>query len=224
MSYYIDLDTITIDEYREKLKTAYLPPSRKILKENRNERFEQFKQIGIKTVGELLRQLKKRDTFSELHKIDCLSGDYLAILLRELKSLCPKPNKLADFKGITKDTIAKLEKNGIKDTLKLYDHILIPESRKTFAESLDIKESEILELAKLTDLSRLKWVGTTFARMLVDIGMATVEHVANADPVNIHERVNELNREKDIFKGQIGLNDIKILVDIAKEIPIEVQF
>lgn len=224
MGYYIDLETISITDYKSKLETAYLPPSRMILKERRDERFARFTDIGIKNVRELLLFLKKRDKFTELSKIDCLSGNYLTILLRELNSILPKPTRIKDFKGISEGTVSRLEEIGIKNTLKLYDRIKDAKSRKELAETLGIDESEILFLAKLTDLSRIRWVGATFARMLYDLGIDTVEKSAIADPVDLHEKINRLNKERKYFKGHIGLNDMKIFVDTAKEIPVEVVF
>ena len=93
MGYYIDIEKITIDEYREKLESGYLPPSRMILKDKLDERFEYFKSIGIRNVKGLIQLLKKKDKFIELSAIDCLSNEYLTVLLRELKSILPKPNK-----------------------------------------------------------------------------------------------------------------------------------
>jgi len=224
MGYYIDLEKITIDNYRIKLKSTYLPPSRMMLKDRLDERLGYFKSIGIKNVKELIQLLKKKDKFAELHKVDCLSGDYLTILLRELNSTLPKPNKIADFTGISKDTVAKLEKIGIKNTVKLYDRIISLENRKELAESIGIKGSEILELTKLTDLSRIKWVGTTAARMLYDLDLDTVEKVSRADSNDLHKKINQLNKEQNIYKGQIGLNDIKILINAAKEVPQEIEY
>jgi metallo-beta-lactamase class B len=43
-----------------------------------------------------LKKIIKKDKFAELLKIDCLSGDYLTILLRELNSMLPKPSNLAN--------------------------------------------------------------------------------------------------------------------------------
>ena len=110
MGYYIDLEKLSIDDYRRKLETAYLPPSRMILKENLEERLGYFKSIGIKNIKELIQILKKKEKFSELSKVNFLSNDYLTILLRELNSTLPKPNKLADFIEIAKDTISNLKK------------------------------------------------------------------------------------------------------------------
>lgn len=224
MGYYIDLEKISIDDYLIKLKSAYLPPSRMILKDKLDERFGIFKSIGIVNVKGLIQLLKKKDKFTELSKVDYLPGDYLTILLRELNSTLPKPNKIADFTGISKDTIDKLEKIGIKNTEKLYDKVITKSDRQKLAESIGINYSDILELTKLTDLSRIKWVGVTFARMLYDLGVDTVEKASKSDPVYLHEKINQLNKEKSIYKGQIGLNDIKIFVNAAKEIPLEVEY
>jgi len=224
MGYYIDLEKITIDDYRLKLESAYLPPSRMILKELSDQRFGYFKSIGIKNVHELIRLLKKKERFAELSKVDCLSGDYLTILLRELNSTLPKPNKIADFTGISKDTISKIEKIGIKNTEKLFEKVLNRSARFKLAQATGIPEPDILELTCLTDLSRIKWVGVTFARMLYDLGITTVEKASKADPVELHLRINHLNKEKHIYKGQIGLNDIRIFVNAAKDVPLDVEY
>jgi hypothetical protein len=224
MGYYIDLSKIKIDEYKTKLESAYLPPSRMMLKEKLDERFGYFENIGIRNVKELIQLLKKKNKFAELQKVDCLSGDYLTILLRELNSTLPKPNKIKDFSGISNDTVVRLEKNGIKDTVKLFDRVLNAKSRKELAEITGVSEIEILELTKLTDLSRIKWVGVTFARMLYELGIDTVKKASKADPEKLHASINQLNKEKSIYKGQIGLNDMKIFVNAAKEIPLEIEY
>jgi hypothetical protein len=224
MGYYIDLEKITIDDYRIKLESSYLPPSRMILKDKLDERFGYFKCIGIKNVKGLIQLLKKKDKFAELSKIDCLSGDYLTILLRELNSTLPKPNKIADFTGISKDPVGKLETIGIKNTEKLYDKVITKFDRQILAESTGIDVKEILELAKLSDLSRIKWVGLTYARILYDLGVDTVEKVSKSDPNDLHIRINRLIKEKSTFKGQIGLNDIRILIEAATELPLEIEY
>ena len=172
----------------------------------------------------LIHLLKKKDKLSELSKIDCLSGDYLTILLRELNSTLPKPNKIADFTEISKDTIDTLEKIGITNTEKLYDRVIKKSDRQMLADTTGIDERDILELTKLTDLSRIKWVGVTYAQMLYDLGVDTVEKVSKSDPIDLHSRINQIIKEKNIFKGSIGLNDVKILVEGASEIPAEIEY
>jgi hypothetical protein len=112
MGYYVDLSQISLDQYRHKLEVTYLVPSRIILKERLEERFGYFKNLGIKNLNELIQTLRNKKRFIELSKVGIFSGDYLVILLRELNSIHPKPNKISDFKGISPETILKLEKSG----------------------------------------------------------------------------------------------------------------
>ena len=224
MGYYIDLEKVSVESYKTKLESAYLPPSRMILKDKLDERFGYFKSIGIKNVKELIQTLKKKDQFAILSKVDCLSGDYLTILLRELNSTLPKPNRIKEFVGISADTVSRLEKAGIKNTVKLFDKVKNLKSRKEFADTTGINDSDILELTKLTDLSRIKWVGVTFARILYDLEIDTVEKASKSDPIDLHKRINQINKERNIYKGQIGLNDIKIFVNAAKEVPLEIEY
>jgi hypothetical protein len=224
MGYYIDLEKISIDDYRIKLESAYLPPSRLILKDKLDERFGYFKSIGIKNVKGLIQLLKKKDKLAELSKVDCFSGDYLTILLRELNSTLPKPNKISDFIEIAKDTVDSLEKIGITNTEKLYDKVVKKSDRQKLTDSTGIKYQDILELTKLADLSRIKWVGVTYAQMLYDLGVDTVEKISVSDPIDLHARINKMIKEKNIFKGAIGLNDVKILIESANELPLEIEY
>lgn len=224
MAYHIDLTRIPIDTYKSKLEKAYLPPSRKILRERLEERFDHFKNMGATNVYELFTLLKKKEKLTELAKLDCFKGDYLTILLRELNSILPKPNKIFDFKGLPIEVVKKLEAIGINNTLKLYPRIISQKARIELSEATGIPYEQVLELAKLTDLSRIKWVGATFARMLLDVGVESVEMAAKAIPEELNLKLNQLNKGHLYFKGQIGLNDIRVLVEAAKEVPHETEY
>ncbi|MCG8697887.1 MAG: DUF4332 domain-containing protein [Bacteroidales bacterium] len=224
MGYYIDLTTVSLDDYKNKLRTCYLPPSRMILKEQSDERMDYLKSIGIKNVKELQTILKNKDKMAELSNQGCLTEQYLYILLRELNSLLPKPNRLSDLPGISNETVERLAQIGIKNTVKLYNRVLTAQLRKELSEETGISEEEILELAKLTDLSRIKWVGGNFARMLYDLGYDTIEKSTKADPEVLHKQINQISHERKIYKGHIGLNDIRIFVDVSKEVPQEMEF
>jgi hypothetical protein len=224
MSYYINLSKITLEEYADKLETAYLAPSRMILKENTEERFEYFRQTGIKTVQDLLVELKNKKKFAEFQDSGFFPDEYLKILLRELKSILPKPVNISDFTTIKPETSEVLTKIGIKNTVKLYDRILNKEKRKALEEQTGLSKGEILTLTRLCDVSRIRWVGAAFAGMLYEIGVDTVEKISKCNPEELHERVNTNNHEKGIYKGKIGLNDIRIVVDLAKELSLDIEY
>lgn len=127
-----------------------------LLKDSLDERFDYFKSVGIKNVFDLQKVLKEK--LSELSKVSCLSGDYLPILLREINSILPKPNKIKEYIGISPETVSKFEKIGDKDTVGLYEILRTAKDRKDLANKTGINNSEVLELTQLTDLSRIKWV------------------------------------------------------------------
>ncbi len=37
-------------------------------------------------------------------------------------------------------------------------------------------------------------------------------------------KTSDLVKENNIFKGQIGLNDIRILIEAATELPVEIEY
>jgi hypothetical protein len=224
MGYHIDLGQISIDGYAAKLPTAYLPPSRRVLKERVGERFGHFKALGVENVKGLMQLLKSKEQNTALQKLECFKRDYLVILLRELNSMLPKPNKIRDFRGISTETVSRLEKIGIKNTAQLYPKVLTPGLRQNLAAEASVPIAEIIELTRLTDLSRIRWAGATFARMLYDLGIDSVEKVTKASPEMLHERVNKFNKEKQVYKGTIGLNDFRVFVEASKEVPLEIGY
>jgi hypothetical protein len=224
MGYYIDLKSITLDEFKKKLTRSILIPSRMVLKDNIDERFNEFKKLGIKNIHELQLMLKNKAKLIELSKNNHFSEEYLTILARELNSIQAKPNKLKEFIGISAITIDKLEKEGIKDTLKLFDKVLTIKNRNELALKTGINQDEILKLTKLADLSRIKWVGSTFATVLYETGYDSLEKVSKANYEELHKAIVEINKEKKLYKGHIGLNDMKICVMAANDVPLEIEY
>jgi len=224
MSYYPNLEKIELQSYKQKLATAWLPPSRQMLKERLDERFEQFDRTGIKNVKELIKALKNQQMAAQLSKEACLQGNYLTILLRELNSLCPKPNKLCDFTAVATEATTRLADIGIKNTANLYERVKTKTRRIALASETGLSLQVIEQLTRLSDLSRIKWAGATFAGMLYELGLESPVSVAESDPGELHEKINQINRKKGLYKGQIGLNDIRIIVEAAKDVPQDIEY
>ncbi len=224
MGYYINLEKISCNDFRNKLKSAYLPPSRLILKDNLDEQFDYFTDIGVTNLKALVQLLKNKNKLAELLKHDCFTQEYLKVLLRELNSMHPKPNKIAEFVDIAQNTLDNLTKIGITTTEKLYEKVLNKIDRQKLAEANGIDYHDILKLTKLADLSRIKWVGVTYAQMLYNLGFDTVEKVSEAHPNDLHLKINRLIKENNIFKGTIGINDVRILIESANELSIDIEY
>ena len=224
MGYYIDLKNISLDEYKEILKSADLLPSRMILKTNIDEIFSIIQTQEIENVDELQKVLRNKIKLQDFSQKSGIEENYLKILIRETNSYRQSPNKIKDFPGLSENVIVKLENLGIKNTLHLFDKILTSQRRKELSNQTGISEKELLRLAKLTDLSRIRWVNHTFAYVLLEAGYDTAEKIACADYKKLYEKVRGLNEEREIYKGYIGLHDMKLCVEAAKDVSFEIEY
>ena len=224
MGYYIDLAGISIDEYREILRSGDLLPSQMVLKEDIDDIFKSIKGQGIEDVEQLRIALRSKKKLQEFSRQSGISEDYLKILIRNVNSYRQKPNQIRDLPGISESVIQKLESLGLKNTLQLYDRILTSQSRNELSSRTGVSENDILRLAKLTDLCRIRWVNHTFAYVLLETGYGTAEEVANAAHQELYEKVKKLNEERGIFKGHIGVHDMKLCVEAARALPFEIKY
>ena len=224
MGYYIDLENISIDNYKETLKSADLLPSRMILKENIDTNFDIIKNQTVQNVDKLLKVLKNKKKLQAFSKQSGLNDNYLTILVREIKSYRQSPNKLIDFPSIAEDVILKFENIGIKNTLQLFDKVLTAKNRLKISKQTGIDKHEVLRITKLTDLSRIRWVNHTFAYVLFEAKYDTVEKVANSNYKKLYETVKQLNEDRKLYKGHIGLHDMKLCVEAAKDVVLEIKY
>lgn len=64
----------------------------------------------------------------------------------------------------------------------------------------------------------------TFAYVLLEAGYDSAEKVADADYQELYEKVKKLNEEREIFKGHIGVHDMKLCVDAAKDLSFDTEY
>jgi hypothetical protein len=224
MGYYIDLTRISIDVLKERLKNNDLLPSQQILKEDIDERFRIIKFLKIKTVEELKQALKTKRDVSRFSAETTLPEDYLTVLRREINSLHPQPRKIKEFPCLSDKVRSKLENAGIRTTVELFDRIATKSGREVLRKETGINQEEILLLTKLTDLSRIRYVNQTFATLLVNSEYDTTEKIKKADYKELYKKLMEINTENNIFKGKIGVNDIKFLVKETKDISMDIVY
>lgn len=224
MGYYIDFKSINIDDYREKIRSNDLIPSRKILKDNIDTNFDAIKQNNINNLEELFNILKNKKKLEEFAFQSGLSVDYLTILVREIKSDRQKPNNLRDFPGLTDDTVLKLENQGIRNTLHLYEKILTKDMRKELSQKASIPDDIVLTLTKLTDLSRIRWVNHTFAYVLLEAGYDRLKKVAQTDSQQLYDDIIKINQKQQLYKGKIGLHDMELCIKAARDLPDDIEY
>lgn len=222
--YYIDLEKYSLERFQQELKDAELLPSRKILKENIDERFKILKDNKIENLNDLANSLKTPKKAKEFALKSGTPADYILILRREVNSYTPKPVNLNKFPGIKKDVINELSNIGIKNTAHLFKKVKTIEDRKKLASKTGIDEKYILELTKLTDLSRVKWIGPLFARIFIDSKIDTVEKLSEANAETLYKELIEINNQKDYTKAKFIQNDVKLCIDVSKMVPKVIQY
>ncbi len=224
MGYYIDLKNISIDEFKEILKTTDLIPSWKILEKDIDKNLDIIKKYNIKDLDELLTAFKDKAKIQKFSKQSGLPEDYLIVLNRVVNGYRQKPNRLKDFICINEHNIQQLENVGIKNTLQLYQEVLTIEKRNELSKKSGIAYSDILMLTKLTDLSRIRWVNHTFAYVLLEAGFDSTEKVAGADYQELYETIKQLNKERELYKGHIGAKDMKMCIEAAKGLDFDIEY
>lgn len=223
-NYYIDLEKFTLRQFKQELKESELIPSRRILKDKLDKRFEILEDNGARNLQDLINLLKTPKKAKEFAEKSGLSSDYLLILRREINSYKPKPVPLDKFPGIKNDTIIKLNKIGIKNTAHLFKRVKTEKDRTDLSAETGINPEEIMELTKLTDLSRIKWVGPIFARIFYESGVDTAQKVSNAEPEPLFKNLVEINSEKGYTKAKFVENDVKLCIKVAKIVPKAIEY
>lgn len=223
-TYYRDLQDISLADYSRELEQTEMIPSRRVLKEDIPGRMRCLQDHGILNLQDLLVATKTPDKLASLSKMTGLPEEYLVILKREIGSIQPKPVDLEDFPSLSADDITKLKGLGIRNTKQLFEVVKTESHRKELGIKAGIPAGRILELTRLADVSRIKWVGANFARLLVDSGYDTAEKVAGADYRQLYAAVNAVNEKKKYFGGKFGLNDMKLCVMAAGYVPKGIQY
>lgn len=224
MGYYINFSKITLDKFKMMLESTYLLPSQQILKDKMDSRFEVIKSQDINNLEQLKQALKNKNKINSFSKETSLPVDYLTVLRRVINSYHPTPRKIKDFIELSKETKDKLENMDIKTTPQLYDKLAAKVDRNTMKKELDVDDEEILLLAKLADVSRLRYVNPAFATLLVNSDYDTVSNIRNADYQELYKELVRINEDKKFYKGRINLKDMKFLVNDTEHLSLDVEY
>ena len=119
--YHINLEKYSLQKFKNNLRSRDMIPSRVILKDDLDERFQILENNGITNHKELIDTLKTKSKIEQFSKETGLSIEYLTILNREAKSYLPNPIRLDKFPGVPKKYVEKLEAMGIKNTRHLFN-------------------------------------------------------------------------------------------------------
>lgn len=199
MPYNLDLSVLSVQDYRELVKSQNLLPGRRILWQNINYNFDVIGQQGIANIAQLKKQLATPQKMVSFSLTTGISEDYLTILKREIGSLEQKPVLLVSFPDVDDTTVSSLNSGGIKTSKEYFESDL----------------SKTGELFCLCDLVRINGVGAVAAKAFYEAGFKSVADVARADAAVMLGKVSEVNETKQYYKAKLGIKDMQFCIDFA---------
>jgi hypothetical protein len=199
MKYNLDLERLSVQEYKALLKQQNLLPGRRILWQDMDKNFALFESRGIKTVAQLKKSLSTPVKIATFAIESGIPEDYLVILKREIGSLEQKPIPLSSFPGIDPSLVAKLDQAGLKT------------SKDYWEQKPDASD----ELFCLCNLVRINGVGPVAAKALYEAGYRSVLGVAGADAAVMLGKISAVNAARHYYKAKLGLKDMQFCIDFA---------
>ena len=210
MNYAINLNRITMADYKEHLLSIELLPSRRVLLDSIDQRFSAITASGLNDIGAFLQAVSTPKKLSDLSQKTFVGEDYLKILKREIGSLVPKNVALAEFDMLTPNTVETLKSAGLRTSKDYYE--AYPD-----IDGSEIRNNDSERLYRLCDLVRINGIGALAAKMFLEAGYASVADIASGNPEEMVKKVNTLNADKHDYDGQpLGLKDMTFCIVHAK--------
>lgn len=135
-----------------------------------------------------------------------------------------RPAALKDFPGVDPGHLAALAAAGIRNAKQMMAAGRTPAERQTLAQKTGIPPDAILELVKLSDLSRLRGIRSIRARLYVDAGIDTVAKMAEWEPEALRQAIVEFV-ERTGFEGVPTLPaEARATVAQARRLPQVIEY
>jgi predicted flap endonuclease-1-like 5' DNA nuclease len=81
-----------------------------------------------------------------------------------------------------------------------------------------------LEWVNHVDLFRIQGVGSEYADLLEAAGVDTVPELAQRNPANLHQKLSEVNEEKQLVRHVPSLSSVEDWVEQAKSLPRKITY
>lgn len=94
---------------------------------------------------------------------------------------------IKEFLNIDQDHVKRLAAIGIKNVEQMLERGNTKKQREQLSKQLDIPEDAILELVKLSDITRIGYVKKKLSRLYYDAGLDSPAKIAEFEPKQLHE-------------------------------------
>jgi small-conductance mechanosensitive channel len=152
------------------------------------------------------------------------------ILESEEKRIIPlqyddiQTNDIRNIEGIGTIYSEKLNSIYINSVSDLLEAGKTREGRNDLAEKTGISKKLILKWVNLADLFRIEGVGKEYSILLESAGVDTVVELSRRNPENLHQKLVEVNTEKNIVKNLPNPDIVEKWIDEAKTLPRKITY
>jgi predicted flap endonuclease-1-like 5' DNA nuclease len=118
----------------------------------------------------------------------------------------------------------KLRGIGITAPLLLLKNGATSQGRREIAVKTGISEKLILKWVNQVDLYRIKGIAQEYAELLEVAGVDTVKELALRNPQNLHQKLLEVGKEKQLVRRPPALSQVENWITQAKKLPRVVSY
>ena len=222
--YSIELSKISLDEFEEILTSVELLPGRRILLDHLPVIIERLKQNGTFHLEALRKLLQNKKQYPALAESLSICVDYLVVLNREIIGFVSKPVLLSELDVFSTAELEKLQQVGIKSTRDFFEQCLLKTARQELSARLSLPAEQIIWALELSDLLRINGVGPIYARILREMGIKSVSDYESQDSVDILEKYQRVNEEKQYTKARLGLKDVAYCKRFCKKLDRDIEW
>ena len=152
---------------------------------------------------------------------DFCSNDEMTRLTAELRQarIKRKSSTLREFRGVNPEHIASLAEAGIQNARQMLEAGPSPADRRRLSDQIGVPLSAILELVKLSDLSRIQGIAGIRARLYHDAGLDTLDEIARWEPDQMLQHMTDFV-ERTGFEGIAPLpREVSACIKKARILP-----
>ena len=128
-------------------------------------------------------------------------------------------NNLINIEVIPQEFKPKLEMIGISSTDNLLLEGSTPIGRSDISNSTGINDKLILEWVKHADMFRIKGIGDEYLDLLEEIGVDTIDKLAESKVSDLLEKMAEVNSKKKIVRMLPSSNQVIGWIKQARKLP-----
>lgn len=132
--------------------------------------------------------------------------------------------KLVSVEGIGEAYAEKLKAAGVGTTQALLEKGSTPAGRQEIAEMADVSPKLVLEWVNHVDLFRVKGIGEEYADLLEEAGVDTVPELAQRNPENLYQKLQEVNQEKKLVRRPPSQAEVSDWVAQAQGLPRKITY